>query len=426
MSSSNLKFIKYLDNFDTSYSNVMNEVMLKYWCYNNYFENHSKLCIKQGNSFYTEQSNGYYDYFSNSQWNTSIKENGYDNWTKKNKYILPSFPEPGTSSIVEKDKEKKTIHTEINSVKDLLKIINDNPYEERYSYNIDLKRLHNIKLELTLLDGMIGMDELKSTIIDQLLYFIQRLDVSSKSTDFKHTVIYGPPGTGKTEIAKIIGRMYSKLGILEKNIFKKVTRSDLVAGYLGQTAMKTTKVIEECMGGVLFIDEAYSLADTGQGSSDSYSKECIDTLCEALSDHKEKLMVIIAGYKEELDNTFFRVNKGMNSRFIWRFNIESYTPIELKQIFEKQMSEQEWVWDDSEQIDVKWFESKKEQFTFYGRDMESLFTYVKVNHGRRIYGKDNSVKKRITMDDLDKGYSMYKKNKCKKEKNMEHLHMMYM
>ena len=308
----------------------------------------------------------------------------------------------------------------------MLKIINDNPYEERYSYNIDLKRLHNIKLELTLLDGMIGMDELKSTIIDQLLYFIQRLDVSSKSADFKHTVIYGPPGTGKTEIAKIIGRMYSKLGILEKNIFKKVTRSDLVAGYLGQTAMKTTKVIEECMGGVLFIDEAYSLADTGQGSSDSYSKECIDTLCEALSDHKEKLMVIIAGYKEELDNTFFRVNKGMNSRFIWRFNIESYTPIELKQIFEKQMSEQEWVWDDSEQIDVKWFESKKEQFTFYGRDMESLFTYVKVNHGRRIYGKDNSVKKRITMDDLDKGYSMYKKNKCKKEKNMEHLHMMYM
>ena len=81
------------------------------------------------------------------------------------------------------------------------------------------------------------------------------------SGDFMHTVIYGPPGTGKTEIAKIIGKIYCKMGILKKGTFKKVTRSDLIAGYLGQTALKTKDVINECLDGVLFIDEAYSLGN---------------------------------------------------------------------------------------------------------------------------------------------------------------------
>jgi hypothetical protein len=100
--------------------------------------------------------------------------------------------------------------------------------------------------------------------------------------------------------------MYSKVGILKKDIFKKVTRTDLIAGYLGQTALKTSKVIADSIGGCLFIDEAYSLAD-----NDIYSKECIDTLCEALSDHKDDLMVIIAGYENELDATFFKANSGL-------------------------------------------------------------------------------------------------------------------
>jgi Holliday junction resolvasome RuvABC ATP-dependent DNA helicase subunit len=93
---------------------------------------------------------------------------------------------------------------------------------------------------------------------------MQELHITNKESDFKHTVLYGPPGTGKTEIAKIIGTMYSKIGILKNNVFKKVTRNDMVAGYLGQTAIKTKKVIDECLGGVLFIDEAYSLANNYQ------------------------------------------------------------------------------------------------------------------------------------------------------------------
>ena len=93
---------------------------------------------------------------------------------------------------------------------------------------------------------MIGMNEIKNSIVHQLIYFIQKMHLNDESSevcdDYKHTVIYGPPGTGKTEIAKIIGKMYSKIGILKKNLFRKVTRNDLVAGYLGQTALKTTDV----------------------------------------------------------------------------------------------------------------------------------------------------------------------------------------
>jgi replication-associated recombination protein RarA len=193
-----------------------------------------------------------------------------------------------------------------------------------------------------------------------------------------------------------------------------VTRNDLIAGYLGQTAIKTKKVIEECLGGVLFIDEAYSLASNDR--EDSYSKECLDILCESLSDHKENLMVIIAGYEEELQNTFFRVNRGLESRFIWRFTMDNYSSQELMKIFKKKVVDQEWQLENEEEIKERWFHDKKDNFKSFGRDMELLLTYTKVAHGKRIYGKDVSFRKKITLDDINKGYDIFLKNKnLKKE-----------
>jgi SpoVK/Ycf46/Vps4 family AAA+-type ATPase len=262
---------------------------------------------------------------------------------------------------------------------------------------------------------MVGMEKLKTSILNQLIYFMQDLHVGNNGSDFKHTVISGPPGTGKTEIAKIIGRMYSKVGILKKNVFKKVTRTDLVAGYLGQTSIKTTNVINECLGGCLFIDEAYSLAS--QNENDSYSKECIDTICEALSNHKDNLMVIIAGYENELNNTFFTANPGLESRFIWRFNIENYNSNEMMQIFKKKVKENGWELDTDVMIKVKWFEDKKDEFKFFGRDMELLFSHMKVCHSRRIYGKNDIIRKLITLDDMNNGYKKFLDNKKKTNKS---------
>ena len=167
-----------------------------------------------------------------------------------------------------------------------------------------MNAMSNIKTPLIELNSMIGMNKLKESIVDQILYFIQGLhNISDGNGDFMHTVIYGPPGTGKTETAKIMGKIFSKLGVLKKNRFRKVTRADLIAGYLGQTALKTSDVIKDSLGGVLFIDEAYALGNVEK--RDSFAKECIDTLCEGLSDHKNDLMLIIAGYKDELERCFF-------------------------------------------------------------------------------------------------------------------------
>jgi SpoVK/Ycf46/Vps4 family AAA+-type ATPase len=319
------------------------------------------------------------------------------------------------------EKTKVDIQTSVTCLKDLIDIINNNVYKETEEYNIDLKLLTLIKDELNQLYNMIGMEELKTSILNQLLYFIQNLHITKSegenkySSEFKHTVISGPPGTGKTEIAKILGKMYSKIGILNKNVFKKVTRNDLVAGYLGQTALKTKAVITECLGGVLFIDEAYSLASNND--LDSYSKECIDTLCEALSDYKDNLMVIIAGYDDELNETFFKANRGLESRFIWRFKIENYSPSELYKIFLKKINDSDWSLDDNIELNGKWFEKNKENFTNYGRDMELLFTYVKIVHSKRIYGKSLDLRKKINMEDMNKGYDLLKKNKKQNKRN---------
>lgn len=309
----------------------------------------------------------------------------------------------------------ETIDATVTSLTDIINIVENNEFKSDTEYNIDLKSLHNIKAELVELNNMIGMENMKQSLVDQLLYFVQNLHIGKDAGDFKHTAIYGPPGTGKTEIAKIVGKMYSKMGILKNNVFKKVTRSDLIGGYLGQTAIKTRKVIEECMGGVLFIDEAYSLANGER--EDSYSKECLDTLCEALSDHKNDFMVIIAGYEDELNETFFRVNKGLQSRFIWRFTMDEYNSPELMKIFKKKVADQEWQFEDSEQIKERWFADRKDNFKSFGRDMELLFTYTKIAHGRRIYGKDKDQRKKISLDDMNKAYDVFLKNKnIKKQK----------
>ena len=225
-----------------------------------------------------------------------------------------------------------------------------------------------------------------------------------------HTVLYGPPGTGKTEVAKILGNIFSHLGILKSNTFKKVTRSDLIAGYLGQTAIKTRDVINSAIGGVLFIDEAYALGNTEK--RDSFSKECIDTLCEALSDHKHELMVIIAGYEKELTDCFFSYNEGLNSRFTWRYKIDNYTAVDLRKIFEKIVRDHRWVWSPlaTDAIKDAWFKSHYEYFKYFGRDIEVFFTKTKIAHSRRIFCRPNSEKRVLIMKDLESGFELFSQN----------------
>jgi len=425
------RFIDFLDSYDKK----MQFNYLEYTILNNAIQNNiheQKLtdpsfsgkryeynyAIKKCNIDISD--NSFYSMHNSSIWNKtndnfhfSFFPNQYSIWQKEHEANIILLN--NEQQIIKTKTKTHLIDVSINSLDDILSIIKNNEYQDDIEYNIDLKSLHNIKEELIELNNMIGIQTMKKSILDQLIYFVQELHLGKEKEtgDFKHTVLYGPPGTGKTEIAKIIGRMYSKLGILKKNVFKKATRSELIAGYLGQTAIKTKKIIDECLGGVLFIDEAYSLASGDR--EDSYSKECLDTLCEALSDHKNDLMVIIAGYEDELNETFFKVNKGLESRFIWRFTMEEYSSKELMEIFKKKINDIEWSLEVDDVKLQKWFEDNKTSFKHFGRDMELLLTYVKITHGRRIYMKNKELRKIISFDDIKNGYDVFMKNKKTKK-----------
>ena len=341
----------------------------------------------------------------------------FNSMCKPNQFALPApLPRP----IIIK-KQKVNIDAEINNISDLIDLCKKYPLKDDIEYNIDMKTIHNIREPLEQLDEMIGMKKLKESIVNQILFFAQKLHINNKGgSDFMHTVIYGPPGTGKTEIAKIMGRIFSKLNILSSGKFLKVTRADLIAGYLGQTAIKTKEVMQKCLGGVLFIDEAYSLGNNEK--RDSFAKECIDTLCEGLSDYKDNLMVIIVGYKKELNDCFFNYNEGLNSRFTWRFHIDNYTPDELKSIFKKKVTDAGWEM--KRDIKVNWFKKNMDYFKYFGRDMETLFAKTKIAHSRRVFCKDKEEKTKITMVDLKKGLEMFLDNdEVKNRKNNQNTPM---
>jgi SpoVK/Ycf46/Vps4 family AAA+-type ATPase len=333
------------------------------------------------------------------------------------KKALTSGIVPRTLTI---NKEKVIINKEINTLSELIELLNDYPIVSNAEYNIDMERIQKIKEPLIELNNLIGLHDLKNNILDQILFYIQDFHKTS-GMDYMHTVLYGSPGTGKTEVAKIIGKIFCQLGILEKKTFKKVVRSDLIAGYLGQTAIKTTKVIEEALGGVLFIDEAYALGNSEK--RDSFAKECIDTLCEALSNHKDKIIVIIAGYEEELDRCFFSYNQGLKSRFPWVFKTDKYSATDLRDIFVKKVNDIGWSLNDD--INIKFFEDNMKLFPYYGRDMEILFLKTKIAHGRRVFCKPMEDKTKLNLTDLEKGFELFKKHSKKEEDNIPPPYTMY-
>lgn len=184
------------------------------------------------------------------------------------------------------------------------------------------------------LDGMIGLDRVKEeihTIVNQVRVN-QMKRVAGIKTDMgsMHLVFSGNPGTGKTTVARIVGRIYTELGVLKKGTFLEVSRSKLCAEYLGQTAIKTEAVVKSAIGGVLFIDEAYSLYQSNQ---DDYGKEAIDTLLKLMEDQRKNLVVIVAGYTN-LIQTFLSSNPGLESRFTTTIHFEDYNASDMYHIFE--------------------------------------------------------------------------------------------
>ena len=302
-----------------------------------------------------------------------------------------------------KEKEFIKIDRKINNINDLIEL--GKIYDDTKSYNLDLKILNKLVGPLEELNNMIGMKRIKVDIVDHILFHIQNLD--DKNKDMLHTVIEGPPGVGKTELGKILGKIYLSMDILKNNIFKKVSRSDMVAKYLGQTAIKTEELIESCKGGVMFIDEVYSLGN--KQLNDYFSKEAIDTLNQKLSELKNEFICIVAGYPREISECFFAYNQGLNSRFPIRFTIDPYTPKELFKIFNKIVIEGGWLLDSN--VKSSFFKKNYNSFKHYGRDIENFFTACKRSHSKRLFIEPETQKKLLTINDIIMGFRNFQLHK---------------
>lgn len=217
-----------------------------------------------------------------------------------------------------------------------------------------------------------------------------------------HLVFTGNPGTGKTTVARILAKLYKQIGVLTTGQLVEVDRSGLVAGYVGQTAIKTAKKIEEAKGGVLFIDEAYALSR----KDDTFGQEAIDTILKAMEDSREEFVVIVAGYTKPMED-FINSNPGLKSRFNKYIEFPDYTIDELMGIFEMNCKKYDYEAEDDvkAQIRAMIVQRKLAALENYAnaRDVRNLFEEIITNQARRVAAMESPTKddmKKILIEDL--------------------------
>ena len=334
----------------------------------------------------------------------------------------------------------------IKNIGDLIVLAKKYEIKPNEKYSIDLQKLKNIIPYLEELNQMVGMNDIKTRLAYQLMYFVQGFEFKH----MLHTIIEGPPGVGKTCLGKILGNIYLELGCInqdgatgasededdgnllslkkllsvianqepkqqpKKNKFKIAKRSDLVGQYVGHTAIKTQKIINESFGGVLFIDEAYSL-----GGDDAFSKECINTINQNLSENGDKFICIIAGYSDALETNFFSHNSGLHRRFPFRYKIDKYSSSELTEILTNKLEKEKYSIDTGYQFKInKLLEDNKECFPNFGGDIETYFFHIKMMHSTRVFGKSIKLRNIFIKDDFISALDEMKTNNKKKDEKL--------
>lgn len=309
--------------------------------------------------------------FSECEANTALEIlNRIDRGEKK---MVPEREETSESSEIKKkdaeEKQKKELSKELSAQVGI--------YTEGDEMESALKEL----------EALVGLSEVKSEVMS----CINLLRINNMRREkglpllqtSNHMVFTGHPGTGKTTVARIMAKIFKSLGVVSKGQLVETDRAGLVAGYMGQTALKTAQVIKKAKGGVLFIDEAYSLSS--EDGSNDYGREAIDTLVKGMEDYRDDLVVIVAGYVDEMKK-FISMNPGLRSRFNKYINFSDYSSEEMLEIFKRQCIKTEFLLSsEAEEAARRYFEKNQMDPTFgNARGVRNFFDRVVMNQATRI------------------------------------------
>lgn len=297
---------------------------------------------------------------------------------------------------------------EIKTLKDLIHVA--------WNYSgteIDWFRLWKLIPTLEKLDEMIGMEDLKNSVVDIVLYSLSGHVNQTEDGDGFHTVISGPPGCGKTRVSTILAELFYYLGIVENKELKILKKTDFVGKYIGHTEDQTGKTLMKCLGHATIFDEAYSL---GHGdTTDSFSKNAIDLINQFLSLHKRNFVFIIAGYKESLQKDFFSLNDGLSRRFAWKFEIQPYTSRDLHQIFVQRCRELHTEIE-KKALSDEFFERNKDSFPYTGGDIEVFVLKCRMAYTKRTLGAKGKMI--LSKRDIEVGFREYERSRVVRESNV--------
>ncbi len=296
-------------------------------------------------------------------------------------------------------KKRKRVDTpKIVTIDDLIEFAFN--YDFELDYGFDTYRLDNILPSLIRLRDMHGMLTVKNTLVQQVLYFIQGYNTSE---DFMHTVITGKPGSGKTELANILASIYAGVGFLEHGKVHSVRRADLIGMYIGHTTVQTRDHIARAFGGVLLIDEAYSI---GKNDKNGFDKECLDEINRSLTEYRDKFACIVSGYSDALDSTFFAGNEGLAGRFPWQYHIEDHDFKAVSAIFAQQVGALGWtLTNDANEYFAKLVKKGDLAFENFGRDTSIFFMKCRVAYSQRMLGRE--CDHTLTIHDVESAVALY-------------------
>lgn len=310
-------------------------------------------------------------------------------------------PGPAKTAVAEGSEEKQQQETEAEQVEE------------------DPRTLEELLAEMDALVGLTKVKEDVRTLINFIKVGKMREEEGlSTATMSYHLVFTGNPGTGKTTIARMLGGIYNKMGLLKKGQLIEADRSSLVAGYAGQTAIKTQEVIQSALGGVLFIDEAYALNNDEQ---DAFGKEAIETILKGMEDHRDELVVIVAGYTD-LMHKFMDSNPGLSSRFGKYFEFPDYTGEEMDAIFDGFCKKNGYVMDEdlSGYLAGEFERLRAEKQENFGnaRTVRNVFEKAIANHANRVAtleDPDKHTLELLTKEDIAAAIGTESENNYSKE-----------